>query len=143
MKKKLEKILTRLQDIKIRVTPVREKILMEFVQTRHSMSHAEILNRINNQFDRVTVYRTLNLFCKIKLLHKIKNESPSTYFALNPDFISQSGDKHSKHIHFSCRLCGQIFCLDNNINPKFKLPDSFLIDNYEISAQGTCANCKI
>jgi Fur family ferric uptake transcriptional regulator len=125
----------------LRKTPVRVGVLEVLSVSGRPMSVPQILGKLKG-VDSVTVYRTLNTFVKMGLVHKVRSEDRSWLFAMGP---AQKAHEH-KHPHFVCESCGKVECLEGSV-----IPDAFVSSlgvkrtytvNYpEVVLHGTCPAC--
>lgn len=60
-----------LKEHDLRSTPGRQAILNLFLKKKHALSHGDIERWLDPEYDRVTVYRTLRIFLKRGILHKV------------------------------------------------------------------------
>ena len=137
---------------KLKATQARLEITDILLKNPRPLSHQEILKKLPQNFDRVTLYRNLNWLLKNGLIHRISGEDRARYFEINHQFI-QSNEKYRSsrkiapdnhlHAHFNCQNCGKFFCLDD-IHPKFKLelPPKFIFDTIELTVKGKCSRCQ-
>jgi len=125
---------------KLRSTPNRQSILRLFLNKEHALSHADIENEIDDNLDRVTVYRTLKTFLNKGLIHKVLDDEGSLKYALCNDHCSTQ-EHHHDHVHFKCTRCGQTNCLDVEV-PMVKLPKEYRIKEVNLLIQGICDLCS-
>lgn len=124
----------------IRVTPVREKVLKYFMDNEDALSHQDIENHLGKNFDRVTIYRTLNHFEEKGLIHKVLDSSGVGKFAIcHSDCTHQHEDNH---LHFKCNTCGKIECLYELIIPEIKLPENYIAQKTYLLVEGVCQKCN-
>src|ERR1700722_16330507 len=106
------------------ITSGRKKILELFLENPGALSHGDIEKKAGEKFDRVTVYRTLQVFLEKGVIHSIPTADNSTRYGLCKD-NSQEGQHHDNHVHFICKDCGNTICLENVAIPPIKLPKGF------------------
>lgn len=129
-----------LKSKKLRLTPFRKEVLGLFLNEPNAISVTDIEARLK-QFDRITLYRTIKSFIENGLIHEIVMPGEIKKLALCPDDCTSKNHVHTtQHIHFRCKACENIFCLDLIELPKVKIP-KFSIDTIEIQGTGTCENC--
>jgi Fur family ferric uptake transcriptional regulator len=125
----------------VRKTKIRIAILELFMARNYALSHAEIEQVIKNDFDRVTIYRTLKSFEEQGLIHKVLDDSGASKYALCSHNCASS--KHfDTHVHFNCTQCGKTFCLDSVPIPAIALPENYRFDKLDFLASGICKNCQ-
>jgi Fur family ferric uptake transcriptional regulator len=122
------------------VTDTRKKILGLFIGKEGALAHADIEKGAGEKFDRVTVYRTLQVFVDKGIIHTIPTPDNSIKYALCKDECSE-GHHHDHHIHFQCKECGNTYCLDEVITPEIKLPKGYSPEQIEVVISGVCKNC--
>ena len=64
------------------VTGSRKKILGLFLENEGALAHADIEKKAGEKFDRVTLYRTLQVFVEKGILHSIPSADNSIRYAL-------------------------------------------------------------
>ena len=77
-----------------------------------ALSHGEIEKKVGEQFDRVTIYRTLQTFLDKGIIHDIPTADNFIQYALCRDNCS-AGHHHDHHVHFVCEQCGNTICLED------------------------------
>jgi Fur family transcriptional regulator, ferric uptake regulator len=126
----------------VRKTKVRIAVLDLFMSNSYALSHAEIEQRIDTEFDRVTIYRTLKSFEEQGLIHRVIDDSGAMKYAIcSPSSNCQEHRHHDQHIHFSCNKCGKTFCLDMVPVPAIQLPPNYQFEKLDLLAQGICKDC--
>ncbi|HEY9047563.1 MAG TPA: transcriptional repressor [Ohtaekwangia sp.] len=129
-----------LKTFRLRSTPSRLEILHLFLNKDYALSHGDIEKEINNELDRVTVYRTLKTFLDKGLIHKVLDDEGSLKYALCNDTCSKTGHHHD-HVHFKCTNCGQTNCLEVEV-PAVKLPKGYRANEVNLLIQGICERCS-
>ena len=130
-----------LKEHNLRVTEVRKRIYQYLLETKYAVSHAELELVFSNEFDRVTIYRTLNTFLDKGLLHKIPTDSGSARYAVCKEHCST--DEHiDDHVHFKCSKCSKLICLHEVEIPMVQLPTNFEAKNAILLYEGICNNCN-
>ncbi|MCS7073934.1 MAG: transcriptional repressor [Bacteroidia bacterium] len=128
-----------LRNKKIRVTEPRVAILKCLMESKGAaLSHFMLEEKLINQADRVTIYRTLHHFQEKGLLHKLLAEDGTASYAL----YAQPEALHTEHCHFHCTSCGQISCLNQVLIPSVSLPEGFEVQSIEFVVKGVCCSCK-
>jgi Fur family ferric uptake transcriptional regulator len=126
---------------KLSVTASREKILNLFLEQTGALAHGDIEKKAGEKFDRVTVYRTLQVFVEKGIIHTIPTADNSIRYALCKDDCAE-GHHHDHHIHFVCSQCGNTYCLDDVVTPEIRLPKGYIAEQIEVVVEGTCKNCR-
>jgi Fur family ferric uptake transcriptional regulator len=132
----------------LRRTPVRMGVLQVLASGHHPLDAAEIIGKLPNPIDRVTVYRTLNTFVAKKIVHRVRGEDRSWRYAAG------AGDTHThrqtapehQHPHFVCDDCGDVACLEEaNIPQNFVksmgVEKRYKVAYPEVTLHGSCPKC--
>jgi len=132
---------TLLKNKKLRFTAFRKEVLDVFLNTPNAVSIGDIEERLK-QFDRITLYRTIKSFTEKGLIHEIVMPGDIKKLALCPAECSSVNHVHTgQHIHFRCKMCENIFCLDLHEFPEINIP-KFKVDSIEIQGSGICNVCS-
>jgi Fur family transcriptional regulator, ferric uptake regulator len=123
------------------VTGSREKILSLFLNQQGALAHGDIEKKAGEKFDRVTVYRTLQVFLEKGIIHAIPTADNSIRYALCKDDCSE-GHHHDHHVHFVCTNCQNTYCLDDVVTPDVKLPKGYVSSQIEVVVEGVCKICS-
>ncbi len=122
------------------VTESRRKILDLFKSKNSALAHADIEKQTGEQFDRVTIYRTLQTFVEKGIVHTIPTADNSVLYALCKDDCAP-GHHHDNHVHFICDQCGTTYCLDHVSIPQVSLPHGFKQTRTDLVVSGKCEKC--
>lgn len=125
----------------LRKTAGRVAVLQSLAHEAKALSHGELQQKLQNEVDRVTLYRILEIMEEKGILHKIPDDEVSVKYALcehDHDVAHQHSDNHA---HFKCTSCGDTLCLEEAEIPSVKTPQGFLIESKFLLLNGTCANC--
>lgn len=125
------------------ITENRRRILEIFKSHHGALNHGDIEKEIAGQFDRVTIYRTLQTFVDKGIIHTIPTTDNSVLYALCPEECSSSGHHHENHIHFICDDCQITYCLQHTEVQTFELPKGFEGKQTDIIISGKCAKCTL
>lgn len=82
-----------------------------------------------------TVYRNLDILCKMGIIVKIKSGNSSEFYDINP----------TPHYHFCCEICGCIS--DLHVEYNHDMDDMLRAQGYDISRhrmifEGICEGCR-
>lgn len=124
----------------LRNTKCRAAVLQELIKKEKALSHSE-LEKVLTDFDRVTIYRTINSFLEKGLIHKVPDGSGAMRYALCPDNCSPEGHSHD-HVHFKCRVCENTLCLDEHPVPEVNLPEGYQREETTMIVEGVCESCN-
>ena len=131
-----------LRNNKLSVTEGRKKILQLFLNTEGALAHSDIEKGAGENFDRVTIYRTLHSFVEKGIIHAIPSADNSIKYALCKDECGE-GHHHDHHVHLVCSVCQKTLCLDEVVVPIVNFPAGYCIKNIEVVANGICKQCNI
>ena len=138
MEKKIDELL---KNNHLSITGGRRLILALFLPQEGALSHSDIEKKAGEKFDRVTVYRTLQVFLEKGLIHSIPTADNSIRYALCKDDCS-GGQHRDDHVHFICNSCGNTTCLEDVTIPEIKLPRGYVAEQVEMLVSGVCKNCN-
>jgi len=123
------------------MTPFRQRVLSVFQNSTNAISMAQLENELED-FDRITLYRTIKLFIQEGLIHEIVMPGDIRKLALCNDRCLDKNHVHQhNHLHFRCEICDEVFCLSLGDFPKIKFP-KFKIKQLEIQGIGICSACN-
>lgn len=134
-------IIETLKKNQLSITDSRKKILELFVRAKTALAHADIEQQSGTEFDRVTIYRTLQTFVEKGIIHTIPSSDNSVRYALCKDACTE-GHHHDNHVHFMCDACGTTYCLDHVTIPHVSLPAGFISTQTDLVVSGKCAKCN-
>jgi Fur family ferric uptake transcriptional regulator len=129
-----------LKEHDLRVTDSRAQVLDVFMGQGLALSQPDIERALGDDFDRVTIYRSLTAFLEKGLIHKVLDDSGAAKFALC--IHDQETHKHNdSHVHFKCMECGTTKCMDELGFPDFKAPEGYSFESTNVLVQGICPKC--
>lgn len=137
----MEDIQQLLKKSRLSVTDTRTAILSLFKNASGALAHADIEKATKAQFDRVTIYRTLQSFLEKGIIHTIPTDDNSVQYALCKSDCSE-GHHHDNHVHFICKECNITYCLDTVKIPSINLPKGFKGEDVEVIVKGICDQCS-
>ncbi|MEO8102571.1 MAG: Fur family transcriptional regulator [Betaproteobacteria bacterium] len=124
-----------------RLTQPRTAVLAVLLAADHAIAHQDVAATLaaHHAIDRVTVYRVLDWLVDAGIAHRLAGDDRVWRFMLN----YRAKDAGHKHAHFTCKQCGQTFCL-NDIQTRlnFKLPAGFKSAEVDLTIRGACAHCS-
>jgi Fur family transcriptional regulator, ferric uptake regulator len=127
-----------LHNAELKITRSRMEVLRLFYKIKKPVTHHYVMDNLplEENWDRVTIYRTLSEFSEKNILRQLISSDRLSYFELKKE--------NHYHGHFVCNQCGSIECLNEKIiTVSFKIEDSkYKIDSYEILLTGICGDCK-
>lgn len=125
----------------LRNTIARVKVFEVFQKQNYALSHSDLEKKLQKDFDRVTIYRTIHSFLDKGIIHKVIDDSESAKYALCVDDCS-SGHHHDNHVHFKCTKCGNSECLNHVQIPHINLPKGYLVSESNLLIEGVCKSCN-
>lgn len=139
----LKSVTTRLNDIlhrrQLSSTESRRRILALFLNSKDALTHGDIEKEVGDNFDRVTIYRTLQTFTEKGIVHTIPTADNAVLYALCKE--CEEGHHHDDHVHFICTACERTICLDDVVSPKIDLPEGYVSNNVQVVIYGVCKDC--
>lgn len=124
------------------VTENRVSILSLFLKSRLPLTHAQIEQMSTNKLDRVSIYRTLQVFVEKGILHHIPTANDSIVYALCQDECSTHHQHVDDHVHFFCNTCLKYYCIEQVQIPTIQLPNGYLAHEKQVVIQGICKQCN-
>lgn len=122
------------------VTDSRRIILNLFLQNnKGALRHSDI-EKTADSLDRVTIYRTLQVFAENGIIHPIPSVDGAARYALCR--TDSEGKQHDNHVHFQCTECGIIQCIENVNVPQVSLPMGYKTNQISMVLTGVCVDCK-
>ncbi len=125
----------------IRNTDGRMAVLAHFDKSRHALSQPDLEKALGDQYDRVTIYRTLTLYLEKGILHKVLDDSGAMKYALCPDACGAHDHRHD-HVHFKCLRCGNTNCIEDLEVPHLVLPKGYTLTEANFLLSGVCQACN-
>jgi len=128
-----------LKATKLYLTECRVAVLKTLSKAKRPLRHEDIAIRLGkNRFNKVTIYRTLESFCTVGLVHKAFMHKRSWYFELANHCTAVQC-----HPHFTCRNCGQTRCMVGLSVPVVEgLKKGFVIHRQQVRLEGLCPACS-
>ncbi|NOQ71518.1 MAG: Fur family transcriptional regulator [Crocinitomix sp.] len=128
-----------LADKKLSKTPFRKEVLAIFCQHENAIPLSTIEKALEG-YNRITLYRTIKIFLEKGIIHEITISGEESNYAICRD-CDQVTHNH-QHVHFKCKQCSTIFCVEVDPFPAIVLP-GYQIDQLEIQATGLCVECNV
>jgi Fur family ferric uptake transcriptional regulator len=125
----------------LRKTNSRTDILSIFLRDDFALAHSDIEHHMQDNYDRVTIYRTLKTFVDSGLIHKVLDDEGSTKYALCKENCSIEEHDH-EHVHFKCIKCGNTHCIEKLHVPPLTLPEGYQKIESSLLVQGVCPQCN-
>ncbi|WP_286842940.1 MULTISPECIES: Fur family transcriptional regulator [Sphingobacterium] len=125
----------------LKVTQPRLKVLEIISRKDSAISQPELEKLLGKDIDRVTLYRVLASFEEKGIIHKIFDLHGTATYAMCTTNCSEH-DHHDQHVHFICRVCNSVYCLEDMTLPKVSIPAGFSLEAIAVNALGVCNHCK-
>ena len=88
--------------------------------------------------DRSTLFRTLTILNDAHLLHNVDDGSGVQKYCV----CHHDDTRHCMgHVHLTCRICHNTYCLTNTSIPQVPLPEGFHVEETEYIVKGICSRC--
>lgn len=121
----------------LRKTKSVKAVLKIFEDTNHALSVVELVEKLDGEMNKTTVYRILQRFENNGILHSFIGKDGLMWYAKCKGCTSSG---HSDvHPHFQCQNCGKIECLAVSI-PLPAVPN-YKLDSVKLLLIGQCDNC--
>lgn len=123
---------------KLYCTKARLSVIKSLLHANRPITQEQITQALDDSFDRVTIYRTLDSLTKADLVHRVFLEERACHYEL-----SHQCSKTQCHPHFTCTQCGQTNCLTDLAIPLAQSPHKhFIIQRQRVHLEGLCPNCQ-
>ncbi|MCG1036820.1 Fur family transcriptional regulator [Polaribacter sargassicola] len=121
----------------IRKTKSVEILLNQFKNSSEAISAKQLIEQLDTQFNKTTIYRVLDKLEDDGVLHSfLGKEGLKWYAKCNGCTTSEHKDVHP---HFQCLSCGKVDCLSVTVNiPKIDKRKVFVS---QVLIQGKCETC--
>jgi len=139
MKKEL--LRKKVKDSGLKSTALREEVLQLFMDSDKALRSKEIIDRLGDKYDRVSIFRTLSTFAGKGIIHSIPTSNDYVVYSLCRDDCDTAAH-HDHHYHFFCHKCGDVFCLNDFDYDETKMPGGYKIDSVNIIFEGLCKECN-
>ena len=122
------------------------RVLLAIGQYPSAVSELQqVLEKLPEHTDTVTVYRTLNTFTEKKVVHRVQGEDRAWRYAIS----TADAGKHTPHghPHFVCDTCGTMECLEDsqvptNLVKALKVSPDYEVQYPEVVLHGVCPRCQ-
>lgn len=99
------------------------------------MAESEIKDKLGDIYDRITFYRTIQTLLSAGIIHRVVIDNLTVKYAFNEE---QDHD----HVHFFCKVCGEVTCWRDIVPHGYKLPRQFVPQECEVLIKGICDKCN-
>lgn len=124
----------------LRLTPQRLIILSAISRGEGHMNVDEVYRRAKEEYpymDIATVYRTLHLFKKLRLVTEV---------GIGDRLHYELTDPQAQHHHMVCQVCGKAYDLSPSYLDEFRTrlveESGFEADLHNFTVTGTCSECR-
>lgn len=122
-----------------RNTKHKQQVIDLLSVTGVALSADEVLERLGESPNRVTVYRILDRLENEGIAHRVVGLNGKNYYSLCKAKCSDAGHVHN-HAHFQCRLCLEVSCLE--IEPSLPRHGDYQIEEQQVLLIGLCGRCS-
>lgn len=121
----------------IRKTKSVNTILNIFEASHEAISVVDLINRLDKEMNKTTIYRILERLDEDGILHSFLGKDGVKWYSKCQD--CSSGHHHDVHPHFQCNKCGKTECLA----VEMPVPEiaGKKIDDVQVLMVGLCESC--
>ena len=119
------------------ITPLRKEVLAFLLE--NEVSSLDDIKKNIKEFDRVTLYRTVKVLIKFKIIKELSFENKK-FFSLNRN-INKSSDSFEQSVYFYCMYCNNLTFLNNKII-SFDIAQDYEVHQSESIISGKCNLCN-
>lgn len=121
------------------VTSVRRAIFLELLNAGEPVDMSTLLDSLSANLDRASVYRNIELFEKLGIIHKV--HSGWKYK------IELSDKFQTHHHHFTCDHCGSVISLTESPNIEKNIlslakKNNLRLKSHSLELRGYCPSCS-
>lgn len=137
--------ITALHRVGLEPTPLRVELLRVLAEAHRPLAARDLLDdvRQRHHINKVTLYRNLDLFLEHGLItkaHAGEKDNAARY-------CLRHGSQQTPHVHFYCKRCGEMECLDapgmRDVLAACHLDgDERHIEDAELRLEGLCGACS-
>jgi Fe2+ or Zn2+ uptake regulation protein len=119
------------------ITPLRKEVLAFLLE--NEVSSLDDIKKNIKEFDRVTLYRTVKVLIKFKIIKELSFENKK-FLSLNRN-INKSSDSFEQSVYFYCMYCNNLTFLNNKI-VSFDIAPDYEVHQSESIISGKCNLCN-
>ncbi len=119
------------------ITPLRKEVLAFLLE--NEISSLDDIKKNIKEFDRVTLYRTVKVLIKFKIIKELSFENKK-FLSLNRN-INKSSDSFEQSVYFYCMYCNNLTFLNNKI-VSFDIAPDYEVHQSESIISGKCNLCN-
>ena len=121
----------------LRKTKHLEQVLQAFRQSSDALSAGMLLDALDNEINKSTVYRMLQKLEDDGVIHSFQTMDQIRFYALCK---GSSSDRHvDTHAHFQCTSCKRVSCVSEEI--VLPTPGRARITSAQVLLTGQCESC--
>ncbi|MFH1121573.1 MAG: transcriptional repressor [Bacteroidota bacterium] len=129
-----------LQQHRLKKTSPRLAIIMALQSSGTPLGEAEISEKMGNNYDRTTFYRSMQTLEDAGILHRIVVDKLLVKYALN--HVERASKNQPDHAHFFCSNCKTLICLEEIHPGPYRLPAGFQTSEADVIIKGLCNKCS-
>ncbi|HIJ67161.1 MAG TPA: transcriptional repressor [Planctomycetes bacterium] len=123
---------------KLRRTAGRLAVLSTLIEAGRPLTHEQIRARLAEAApDKVTIYRILENFLEVDIVHKAFLRKRAWHFELADRCTARQC-----HPHFTCTSCNRTYCFTDAVLPMAKSPKGFTVHHQRVQLEGLCPDCN-
>ena len=119
------------------ITPLRKEVLAFLLE--NEVSSLDDIKKNIKEFDRVTLYRTVKVLIKFKIIKELSFENKK-FLSFNRN-IHKSSDSFEQSVYFYCMYCNNLTFLNNKII-SFDIAQDYEVHQSESIISGKCNLCN-
>ena len=122
----------------LRWTRGRDDILAVLRAAKRPLGQEEVAGRLRGRrLNKTTIYRALEEFERIGLVHRVLVKDQISYFEL-----ANHCQERQCHAHFVCTSCGGVDCWHGIFAEiKGEIPSGYVIGRQQLRIEGLCPAC--
>ena len=133
-----QQVINLLKKGNLKITAKRITILNLLLNSKKkAYSSSELIKSLNNQMNKSTIYRFIQLLIKRDIIQKMIDKNGDSIYS----FTIDSTFKYNPHPHLKCDNCGNLHCLPNFPTNYIKTLTNLGVDKLNIVFGGICNNC--
>ena len=115
-----------------KLTANRKFIHEVMLKNKRPLTLSEI-QELCNKIDFATIYRIVNLYCKLQIVNQVNLFDKQQYYEIMKD---------DHHHHVVCQSCGKIDRVDLCVSDQVSKLTNYSITNHTMEFKGLCPECK-
>ena len=130
-----------LREFELRCTPGRKALMKILLRAKQALSQEQIAEKLEAQeqeLNKTSIYRALETFEEVGLVHRAFLQDRVWYYEL-----SHQCSETQCHPHFHCLSCEKTSCLPNAKVPLAKgIKRGFVLQRQKVRLEGLCPKCN-